>query len=259
MLSSLALATNAFASLSIENLNSPVVVDFTGFDGSGFSPNPSAGQLDSNQWAIDGLSDGPLDFGETGTSGDFAKGLKSGSVSAGGIYAFDIGDGNTALGVQPGGSDWTPGSFTLKMQNNTGQTITTLDVAYSIYLYNDQGRSSSFNFSYSVDGINYIQIDILNFESPEIADGSPVWMETLLDTTLVDLSIADGENFYFRWSGDDVSGSGVRDQFGLDNISITTAVPEPKYFGLICSFINTVRRKKKNSCSWNLTTGYQPP
>jgi hypothetical protein len=31
---------------------------------------------------------------------------------------------------------------------------------------------------------------------------------------------------YLRWSGADVSGSGNRDEFGLDNIAIT-AVPEP--------------------------------
>lgn len=230
------MATNAFASLSIESLNSPVVTDFTGFDGSGFSPSPSEGQLNSNMWAVDISSDGSLNFGETAVEGDFARGSDSDAVSTGGIYAFDVGSGDIALGIQPTDSDWTPGAFTLRMQNNTGVTLTSLSVSYSIYLYNDEGRSSSFNFSHSFDNVNYTQISALDFESPEMAGSSPVWAETSLDTTIAGLSIGEGATHYFRWSGDDFSGSGGRDQFGLDNISIT-AVPEPAYFGLICGSI----------------------
>ena len=231
-----ALTTNAFANLSIDNSNSPVVIDFTEFDGSGFSSAPLAGQLDSDTWSVDGLSEGSLDFGGTATVGDFARGTDSDGVGTGGIYAFDIGDGDVALGVQPGGTDWAPGSITLKLQNNTGQTLSSLAVSYSIFVYNDQDRASSFNFSHSLDNVNYTDVNTLNFESPEVADGSPGWSETQLSTTITGLSIADGENYYLRWSGDDFSGTGGRDQFGLDNISMT-AVPEPEYFGLICGLI----------------------
>ena len=103
------LAASALASLSIDNLNSPVIIDFTGFNGSGFSPTPLAGQLDSGIWAIDGLSDGSLTFGGTATSGDFARGTDPDAVGTGGIYAFNTGNGDTALGIQPGGTDWSPG------------------------------------------------------------------------------------------------------------------------------------------------------
>ena len=149
VLSVFTLATHALASLSIDNLNSPVVINFNDFDGSGFSPTPSAGQLDSDMWAIDRFSDGLLNFGDTQISNDFARGSSSGGETKGGIYAFDTGGGNIALGIQPGGDDWAPGSLTLKLQNNTGQTLTALDISYSIYLYNNAGRASSFNFSHS--------------------------------------------------------------------------------------------------------------
>ena len=236
VLSSLALATNAFASLSIESVYSALVIDFTGFDGSGFSPEPEPGQLDSDSWAVDGLLDGTLDFGGTQVGNDFSRGTDPDAVSTGGIYAFDTGNGNIALGVQPGGSDWTPGSFTLRLQNNTGQTLDSLELSYSIFVYNDGDRASSFNFSHSSDNSTYTDVGILDFESPKEKDSSPIWEETQLSTTLSGLSINDGENYYLSWSGDDFSGTGGRDQFGLDNISVS-AVPEPEYFGLICGLI----------------------
>ena len=236
VLSVFTLATHALASLSIDNLNSPVVINFNDFDGSGFSPTPSAGQLDSDMWAIDRFSDGLLNFGDTQISNDFARGSSSGGETKGGIYAFDTGGGNIALGIQPGGDDWAPGSLTLKLQNNTGQTLTALDISYSIYLYNNAGRASSFNFSHSADNTTYTQIGALNFQSSKTASNPLAWEETSLGTTLTGLSIADSEHYYLRWSGDDFSGGGSRDEFGLDNISMT-AVPEPAYFGLICGLI----------------------
>ncbi len=250
VLFSLALTTNAFASLSIESPYSAFVIDFTGFDGSGFSPEPEPGQLDSDMWVVDGLSDGSFDFGETALSDDFARGSDPDAVSTGGIYAFDTGNENIALGIQPGGSDWTPGSFTLRLQNNTGQALDSLELSYSIFVYNDGDRASSFNFSYSSDNNTYTDVSIFDFESPKAKDNSPIWAETQLSTTLSGLSINDGENYYLSWSGDDFSGTGGRDQFALDNISIT-AVPETKYFGLICGLI-VLFVIKKRICSFKV-------
>ena len=98
--STFTLTSHALASLSIDNLSSPVVIDFTGFNGSGFSPNPSSGQLDSDFWAVDGLFDGTLDFGGTRIENDFARGSDPDAVRDGGIWAFDTGGGDVALGVQ---------------------------------------------------------------------------------------------------------------------------------------------------------------
>jgi hypothetical protein len=52
------------------------------------------------------------------------------------------------------------------------------------------------------------------------------------NTTLTGLSIPNNGFFYLRWNGTDVSGSGSRDEFALDDISIT-AVPEPSTWGLL--------------------------
>lgn len=217
--------SSLFGQLSIDDGNN-CIIDFGDFNGSGFSPDPATGQLDSDTWSVLGLSDGDLNFGDTGTEGDFARGISSGKVSTGGCYAFDIGSGNIALGFQPGGSDWTPGDLILKVQNNTGNNILTLTLSYSLWVYNDKPRANSFNFSHSPNNSTYTIEPTLDFTSPETADPSPAWTETIMDIDLNDLNIPDGSNYYLKWTGDDISGSGYRDEFAIDNITITATLGE---------------------------------
>jgi hypothetical protein len=46
-------------------------------------------------------------------------------------------------------------------------------------------------------------------------------------TTSIPVAIAPGGFFYIRWSGNDVGGSGSRDEFGLDDINITATFAPP--------------------------------
>ncbi|MFN0276526.1 MAG: Calx-beta domain-containing protein [Chitinophagales bacterium] len=209
---------SAIAQLSLSSAGSAETIDFTGFDGTGFSASPSGGQLNSNTWAALGFSDGDVGFGGEGITGDFARGSTSGLVTTGGVYAVDI-SGNQGLMVQPTADDFTPGSFTLRMINNTGITIGQLDVSYSIYVLNDQGRANSYNLTYSTDDVTYTSVPEADYTSPEAADFTP-YLETIT-TSITGFSVADGEYLYLRWTGEDVSGSGSRDEFALDDISIT--------------------------------------
>ena len=199
--------------------------DFSGFAGAGFNSPPAAGQLDSNLWRVLGMSDGNSTFAGSHTSGDFARGSSTGGVTTGGVYAFDVGGGNVILGVQPGGSDFTPGSFDLRLQNSTGDTIESLTVSYKIWVYNDQGRANSLNFAYSLDDSDYTAVPALDYTTPEAADGSPVWVSVDRETTLTGLSLAAGDYIYLRWQSNDVSGGGSRDEFGIDDIVVT--IPDP--------------------------------
>lgn len=201
------------------------------FTGVGFQSVPTSGQLDSDSWAVTGFSDGNLAFGGSATTGDYARGSSGGGVTTGGIYGFDVDPGagvNRALGIQPGGSDWAPGTLTLKIQNQTGQTLTDLILSYIVYVRNDQARANSFNFSYSTDNTLYTALSALNLTSTEVADASPSFVANNRNTTITGLSIANNGLFYLRWNGADVSGSGSRDEFALDDISVTgmAAVPE---------------------------------
>ncbi len=203
------------------------------FDGSGFAPAPATGQLDSDAWAITGPSDGALAFGGTKTSGDYARGLSTGSISTGGIYAFDTG-ANVILGFQPSGSDLTPGTITLRIQNNTGAPVTSLIVSYDIFELNNENRSTSLNFEYSEDDddMSYTPAVALNFTSDLAGDTSPGWLSFNRMITINGLNIANGAFYYLRWTTADVLGSGSRDELGIDNITVNAnssvaACPEP--------------------------------
>jgi hypothetical protein len=122
----------------------------------------------------------------------------------------------------------------LKLLNNTGTTVTSLEIDYVVYVRNEEGRANSFNFQHSSDNVTYTSVPVLDLTSAEAADSSPIWIANSRSTTIGGLSIANGIEYYLRWSGDDVSGSGSRDLFALDDISVTP-VPEPAEWGLICA------------------------
>lgn len=203
--------------------------NFNAFTGTGFASSPTAGQLDSDDWKITGMSDGNPVFGASSTTGDFALGASAGGVTAGGVYAFTVGAGNVAFGVQPTTNDWTPGTIVLRVQNTTGSTLTSVDVSYKIWVRNDQAVSTSFNFSHSADDNTYTSVADLNYTSTATADGSPAWVSVDRSTTITGLNIANNGYYYLRWSSDDVSGSGSRDEFALDDVSVTSTVSTLTY------------------------------
>lgn len=194
-------------------------VNLDDFQGDGLEPTASTGSLNSNAWAIAGFSDGNIAFGGTSAEdGDFDGGVSDGGVSDGGIYAFETSPGNRALGVQPATGDFAPGTITLRFQNQTGAAITSLNLAYKVYVYNDQAASSSFNFSYSADNSAYTSVAGLNVVSPAAADASAGWKAYYRVVTITGLNIPSNNYYYLRWSGATVSGTTNFDEFALDDI-----------------------------------------
>lgn len=135
---------NAFATpltIDTESYNprgEEIVIEFTfeenfdSFRGNGFSPESGEGQLNSNLWIVKGFSDGDLDFGGTGTTGDFARGESTGGVESGGVYGFNVNSSDYIFGVQPAGSDFTPGEILLKLQNTGEETVKEVTISYDI-------------------------------------------------------------------------------------------------------------------------------
>lgn len=249
---------SAQAQVSLTTPGSPVVIGFTGFDGTGFTPTPAAGQLDSDDWEINGFSTGPLTFGGTQTAGDFAKGVSGGGVSGGGCYAFEVGGtgGNVAMGVQPTGSDWTPGDFILRMQNNTGAVIVDLGVAYTLYVNNNENRGNSFNFAHSSDNSTYTAEASLDYSSTETSQGSVLWDSLVQTITLSGVNIPAGDFYYIKWDSDDDIGGGSRDEFALDNITLT---PGGGATGLTANFTTNNNCIGDSTAFVDLSTGNSGP
>jgi len=225
-----------YAQLSLDNSSSTFVINFDSsvsgvnvnqFSGSGFTTNPVSGQLDSDAWSVAGMSDGLLDYGTNNTSGDLARGTSNGGVSTGGVYAFEVASNNRAIGFQPTGSDLTPGNLGLKIQNNTNNTLNELTVTYTVYVRNDKGRSSSFYFSYSEDHSSYTDVSGVNLVTPGSPESTPTWSASQKTTTISNINIPVGGDFYLRWTSNDVSGSGSRDEIALDDIIIEPALSAP--------------------------------
>jgi|GEM_PF-2899024 len=232
LVSLLFLPAVALAQLSLTTSGATVTIDFDAtvpgvnngiFAGSGFQPSPNAGQLNSNAWAMTGWSDGSLAFGDTQNSGDFERGSVTAAVGTGGVYALNDG-GNRRFLIQPAASDWAPGTLTLRIQNNTGSPLRQIDIAYDLFVRDDQDRANSFNFSYSTDDASYTQVSSMDYTSPGTATNTFFLVGGSSPSRrirIAGLDIPNGGFFYVRWSGNDVSGTGARDEFALDNIAVT--------------------------------------
>ena len=191
-------------------------IDFTGFTGSGFDPAPAAGQLDSDFWVVRGVSDGDSDFGDSLNTGDYAEGLSFGNEADGGVWAFDVGP-SVVLGANLTDDDFTPGSYVLRVQNDTGQTIDDLDITSTIWMNNNGNRSNDVAMAFSADDSIYVTVETL--VTPEAADLMG-WTSQTTQIMLQDADFSDGEQFYVRWQFDEVSGSGSHDEFGVDDITL---------------------------------------
>jgi len=187
-------------------------IDFTNFNGSGFSANPQVGELCSKDWTVSGFTDSYQPGGEN-TSGDFARGTTVGDETQGGIYSR-----NGSIWIQPTGSDFTPGELVLKICNTSGATMEDVEIAYDLTVFNDEPRSNSFNFSYSFDNAFFTTVPALNYTSPASPDESTTLIQRAV--TVEGANLAADACLYLRWQGDDVGGSGARDEFGLDNIKV---------------------------------------
>lgn len=193
--------------------------DFNDFRGDGFDVNPSPSQLNSEKWRVEGLDDGDMNFGDNANTSVFARGEDDAGVTTGGVYAFEVATGDYSLGIQPTGSNFTSGNFTLRMDNQTGSTIQAIEVEYDIYYWEEADRSNYFNFRVSNDDSDYDDIENLDFETTQT--NNPSWQKVERDTVIYCSYWEDDEYFYLQWQGDDVSGSGSRDQFALNNLEIS--------------------------------------
>ncbi|PTS73934.1 hypothetical protein DBR17_17585, partial [Sphingomonas sp. HMWF008] len=212
---------------TIVNDDGPIRIfseSFSNFLAAGFAPTPSASQLDSDIWRVAGLSDNLTPaYGATLTTGDFARGVINGAAdpTSGGVYSPSA---NRALVVQPTGSDFDAGGFIeAKIQNSSGKTAVAFDVGFDWAYRNSGNRADNMQFSYSTDGTNFTVVPAAAFVTPAAADASVAATFSNQNETvsLTGLAVAAGGFLYLRWTHlDGATGSGNRDEIGIDNVTI---------------------------------------
>lgn len=191
---------------------STIIEDFATYAGQGFTNDPAPGQLCSNAWDFTGFSDS-YTIGGVNVGNDYARGSTNGGSSQGGIY-----DNNHALWIQPTSSDFTSGSAIMTICNDTGNTIDSMRLSFDMYILNDKDRSNKLDFHYSPNGSTFTYFSTMSEISQGIATGALDFFQKSID--LHNVNIPDQDCFYLKWTGNDVSGSGSRDEFGIDNIGV---------------------------------------
>jgi hypothetical protein len=187
--------------------------------------------LDSDAWAVTGiLSDfgSPINlgFGGTQVAGYYSGGEVTDAASGDVFFALELQDENTVFLIQPTAAQFSPGTVTLRAINETGAAITGLAVSYTRYVRNDTARSSSFNWVWDTDPAGAFSNVLDTYNSPTTADTKGITSQ--LVTGVISTNLAPGAYIYLRWVTDDVTtGSSARDEFGIDDITITH-LPEPQ-------------------------------
>jgi hypothetical protein len=241
----------------------PVVLDFTGYRGTGYEPGPTVEKLDSNTFLVEGLvsdvdeSAVVLSYGDSVLNiPSLANGKSAGASIARGIYAADLGGTDRGLGMQPTANTLTPGAITARFQNNTGVTLGSFDISYEIWVFNDKTEISGLNFAWSTGNpAGFTGVPALDYITPKTAAGSPAYALAVTRTTSVTATVAPGDYFYAQFQSYDPAAStgGSRDELALDDISITghaaaiTAVPEPTSAVLLMALaMAPLARRRRN-------------
>ncbi|MGE3466701.1 MAG: beta strand repeat-containing protein, partial [Pyrinomonadaceae bacterium] len=169
-------------------------------------------------------------FLETGTNANTDYTAGTGSGTGGDTYSFgSVGNSDRAFGGLFSGT-LNP-SIGAQFVNNTGQTITSLGIAYTgeEWRLGTAGRTDTLSFEYSLNAttINtgaWIQVPALSFTTPNTTttgekDGNASANRTNISSSISGLSIPNGATFWIRWL--DIDASGADDGLAIDTFNLT--------------------------------------
>ncbi len=209
LLAALALASLASAQISV-NVGTPVTQNFDSLASTGTSSTVPSG------WA----------FSEANANANTTYTAGTGSSNTGDTYSFGAaGTTERAFGGLQSGN-LVP-TLSANFVNNSGQTITSLQVTYTgeQWRLGATGRTDRLDFQYSVTSGTWVDVNDLDFNAPISAgttgalDGNAVANRRKITFTITGLSIAPGATFAFRWNSFDAAGAD--DGLAIDDFSLT--------------------------------------
>jgi predicted extracellular nuclease len=159
--------------------------------------------------------------------------VDTGFSTTGDIYSYGAaGSTERALGELRSGTEIP--LFGAKLTNNTGATITSLDVSYTGEQWRFGGVHSTvadrLDFQYSSNATDlstgtYLDANALDFNPPVTAgsavalDGNAAANRTAISSTITGLSIPNGASVFIRFT--DVDATGADDGLAIDDLSVT--------------------------------------
>ena len=169
------------------------------------------------------------ELAESGANANATYTAGTGSSNAGDTYSFGAAGGSDrALGGLLSGS-LTP-LFGVAFTNATGQTITSVDVAFTgeQWRVGALGRADRLDFQYSIDASGlttgtWVDVDALDFTAPNTT--GPIGAingeanEVALGQTITGISVPPGVTIRFRWV--DFNATGADDGLAVDDFTMT--------------------------------------
>ena len=217
--------------LSIMSLGTPVTQNFDTLATAGTA----------NAWADDTTLPGWYSQFSLQPTNPTAYRAESGSGSTGAIYSYGTGaNTDRAFGSVCSG---TPGDIfiALKLTNNTGSTITALDISYAGEQWRNGGNTSAqqLDFQYQVASpgaitdantpvTGWTDFNALDFVSPitgataAALDGNAVSNRTTKSANLT-VTVNNGQEIWLRWK--DTNDTGNDHGLAIDDLSVTALAP----------------------------------
>jgi len=201
----------------------PLLLDehFADFAGNGLRPGGAGGTLDSLVWRVEGASDGASAFGDTRLAGDLARGRSAGGERSGGLYAFELPGGRRGPGVQPTGSDFTPGALTRRIANSAAGAVHALAAALELWVLNDGSRATRLRTSVrALPHGPWLEVPGLGLVTAQAPDALG-WSQWPLSAALPLDALAHGASMLLRLELDDAGGTGARDEIALAAVQVS--------------------------------------
>ncbi|MDQ4120766.1 MAG: DNA/RNA non-specific endonuclease [Acidobacteriota bacterium] len=173
----------------------------------------------------------PAGWGFSETGGDANYTANNGDNFSGDTYSYGS-NGNTERAFGQLNSNAVTPTIGARFTNNTGATLTSLDIAYTGEQWKaDSGSSLSdvLDFDYSVDATSFTTgiwtpVNQLDFTTPQTTANGPLNGNTAANRTarshsITGLNIPNGATFWIRWTSPNISGND--DGLAVDDFSLT--------------------------------------